>query len=361
MTMPVVFHHLAWFVVCLVLLLAGGPSIVCAQSDRVAFYVFAHADDWQLFTNPFNDVTTPPTKIVFVHTTAAGACASDGNNPEGHLVPLYIALEEGAKAGARALADANKTDYVAPHTDSVLLKGSLSNQHSVLRYTFRNTASYFLRVPEAGNNRFCCNGSDNNIKTPCLVTLQSGSSAFPTLTAVDGSTTYQSWGDFLLTLTSLVKMEAGQAQTSSLSFNIQDPDTNANEFDNPDHYATGAAMLEVTGAFPQARVTLYCGYSLSLNPSNVLCTSDTPPIGSNCTILQNKSALLAATSLAIADSSWPSLWDPDLNPNHTDWLSRTYSRPPGGSHNYCLAPHFLSLTGTPATPFAIPLIHGFAP
>jgi len=358
MRMPPGIQSFARFVGLLVLMSVQSPPVF-AQSDRVAFYVFAHADDWQIFTNPFADVTTPPMKIVFVHTTAAGACGADGNNPQGHLVPLYIAFEEGAKAGARALADANQTDYASPHTDNVLHHGSL-NSHFVLRYTFRNTVSYFLRLPEAGNNQFCCNGSDGHIQAACLVTLQSANATFPTLTAVDGSTTYQRWQDLVLTLTSLVKTEAIHTRNSDLTFNIQDPDSNANEFDNPDHYATGAAMLEVTQAFPQAKVTLYCGYSLALNPSNVLCNPDSPPVGPNCTILQNKAALLATTSLAISDLSWPSLWDPDLNPNHTDWLSRMYSRPPGGPQNYCLAPHF-PLPSLAARKFAIPLVNGFAP
>jgi len=353
-------RHLVWFLGLSGLVLVGQPVIVQAQSGRVAFYVVAHQDDWQLFMNAFKDVTTPPSKIVFVYTTAGGACGPDGNNPEGHPIPFYLARELGAQAGARALAAANQADQALASMDNVLLTGDLNHQHSVRRYIFRNTVSYFLRLPESGNNPFCCDGSDTEINNPCLLTLQSGSTKFPTLTAVDGSATYQSWKDLVLTLTSLVRKEADQAQNSDLSFNIQDPDKDANQFDNPDHYATGTAMLQVThDFFPGASVTLYCEYSTALNPANVSCLPDVPPGESNCNILQNKSAVFATSSLALADSSWPSSWDPQRNPTHTSWLSRLYSRPPSGPQNYCLAPHVL--------PFAalhidiVPLIHGFAP
>ena len=333
-------------------------TTVGAQSGRVAFYVVAHQDDWQLFMNAFNDLTTPPTKIVFVYTTAGGACGPDGNNPEGHPIPFYIAREAGARAAARALAASNQTDQATTLIDSVLLPGDQSQPHSVLRYTFRNTVSYFLRLPESGNNPFCCNGSDAEIKTPCLLTLQSGNSDFPNLTAVDGTTTYESWKDLLLTLTSLIKKEAGQAQNSDLSFNVQDPDEDANQFDNPDHYATGAAMLQIIqDSFPGARVTLYCEYSTTLNSPNVLCTPDAPPQGANCVILENKSAVFAASSLGLADSSWPSAWDPQSDPSHTAWLSRLYSRSAAGPQNYCQAPHFIPFRRR----HPVPLVNGFAP
>jgi len=337
----VLMRYLAWFLGLSGLILAGQPALVQAQSSRVAFYVVAHQDDWQLFMNAFNDVTTPPSKIVFVYTTAGGAPGPDGNDPQGHPIPFYIAREVGAQAAARAVADANETNQSSGSMDSVLLTGDLNTQHPIRRYIFRNTRSYFLRLPESGDNPFCFDGSENNIKTPCLLTLQSGSVDFPTLTAVDSSTTYQSWNDLVLTLKSLVSNEAGPAHESDLSFNIQDPDQDANQDDNPDHYATGAAMLEVTQNFPGATVTLYCDYATGQNSPNVLCRPDVP---ADCDILQNKAAVFAATSFAVADSSWPSTWDPKSNPSHTNWLSRLYSRPPTGPQNYCLAPRILPLS-----------------
>jgi hypothetical protein len=61
--------------------------------------------------------------------------------------------------------------------------------------------------------------------------------------AVDASTTYSSWKDLVLTLTSRAKTEAAQAKNSDLSFNIQDPDQAANQFDNPVHCG-GSGFLD---------------------------------------------------------------------------------------------------------------------
>jgi hypothetical protein len=80
--------YLACFLVLIASMLFGQPLDVYAQSSRVAFYVVAHQDDWQLFMDPFKDVTDPPTKIVFVYTAAGGAGGFDGNNPEGHPQPF---------------------------------------------------------------------------------------------------------------------------------------------------------------------------------------------------------------------------------------------------------------------------------
>jgi hypothetical protein len=343
-------RYLAWLGLS-GLVLVGQPGVVDAQSSGVAFYVVAHQDDWQLFMNAFNnDVTTPPKKIVLVYTTAGSACGPEDNNPQGHTMPHYMAREVGAEAAARALAD--QTDQSPGRMDSVVLTGD-NQQHSILRYIFRNTVSYFLRLPESSDNPFCCFGDEENkvFKTPCLLTLQSGNVNFPTLPAVDDSTTYQSWKDLVLTLKALVTSEAGSAQNSALSFNIQDPDKVANDQDNPDHYATGAAILEVTNDFPGANITLYCEYSTFLNPANVLCRSDAPPDDSNCGMLQNKSAVFAATAFAIAELGWlPNTWDPKSNPPHTGWLSRLYQRPPTGDSNYCLARQH-----------RVPLVRGFAP
>jgi hypothetical protein len=155
-------------------------------------------------------------------------------------------------------------------------------------------------------------------------------------------------------LTSLVNWEKATNSNSDLSFNIQDPDPVANPLDNPDHYATGAAMLEVAQSFPGANVTLYCDYYTALNPANV-CSSDTKA----CATLQNKSAVFAETSFAVADASWPSTWDPNANPSHTNWLSRLYMRPRNGPEtgNYC---HALDAPPLPQ-PMIVPTSNGFAP
>jgi hypothetical protein len=360
-------RYLVWFLSIGGSILVGQTRDVYAQSKtKVAFYVVAHQDDWQLFMDAFNDLTTP--KIVFVYTTAGSACGPAGNNPKGHPIPEYIARELGAQAAARALANTDRNDQAAGHIESATFAGD-NQQHSILRYVFRNTVSYFLRLPESGNVPFCCDGKKDDIKNPCLLTLQSSNPEFPTLTAVDGSTTYTSWNDLVLTLTSLVRAEADPAQSSDLSFNIQDPDHEANPEDNPDHYATGDAMVKVVESFEGAKVTLYCEYYTVVIPANTLCRADDPTQTTNCGTLENKSAIFAATSFAIADGSWSSTWDPKKSPNHVNWLPRTYSRPLKGPPKYC-HPGVAAFTAAgdldeaarrAAVQRMIPLTHGFAP
>jgi hypothetical protein len=94
-------RYRAWFLVLSGSVLFGEPAVVHADSSQGAFYVVAHQDDWQLFMNAFNNVTTPPPQLVFVYTTAGGACGPDGNNPGGHPIPFYIAREVGAQVAAR--------------------------------------------------------------------------------------------------------------------------------------------------------------------------------------------------------------------------------------------------------------------
>jgi hypothetical protein len=260
-------RYLVWFLGLGGSILVGQTADVYAQSEtKVAFYVVAHQDDWQLFMDAFNDRTTP--KIVFVYTTAGSACGPEGNDPKGHSIPEYIARELGAQAAARALANTGQKDQAAGHTESETFPGD-NRGHSILRYVFRNTVSYFLRLPESADNPFCCKGTDGDIKTPCLRTLRSSDPKFPTLTAVDGSTTYTSWNDLVLTLTSLVRREADPEQSSDLSFNIQDPNEKANPGDNSDHYLTGDAMVKVVESFKDAKVTLYCEYWTGQIPANV--------------------------------------------------------------------------------------------
>jgi hypothetical protein len=382
----------------------GQPAVSHADFDKVAFYVVAHPDDWQLFMNAFEDAANPPTtKIVFVYTTAGGACGpKDTIAKDPHPTPFYLAREAGAQAAARALADANqKGPADPPRTDKVSLKGEDPTQpHVILRYRFRNTVSYFLRLPESGAPNetafFCCDPNTNGPPTmPCLLTLlpkdewekllppktpagqdtretlsQRGNGNFPTLTAVDESTTYSSWNDLVLTLRSLVREEAGEVPISGLSFHISDPDPYANRWDNPDHLATGKTMVKVTEDFPEASVTLHCEYWTGQNAQNVSGND-----------LQNKSAVFAATSLAIADSSYDSTWDYNIPPTHTWWLSRSYSRPlnrspptEDPSKNYCdpkwlsssfpinAAPGILSSSELPSSErMIVPLVNGFPP
>ena len=115
----------------------SGPN-----TNRVAFYFGAHPDDWQLFMNPnaYYDVQKPSNKVVFVYVTAGDAGVGLGTG--GRSQPYYLARENGAKLSVRFMADAAKAPEIP--VDSV---ASVAG-HPVKRWLYRNTVSYFMRLPD---------------------------------------------------------------------------------------------------------------------------------------------------------------------------------------------------------------------
>ena len=163
---------------------ADGP-----RPDKVSFYFAAHEDDWQLFMNPsaFQDVIDGAAKTVFVHMTAGDAGLGIGWGGRKHQ--FYLARENGAEAAIHFMADADgiPTDEVAEHRTF--------NGHSIYRLSYRNTVSYFLRVPD-GNNLTGDGYYDTGFQS--LKRLADGK--IDELSAVDGSTVYRGWSDLTATL-----------------------------------------------------------------------------------------------------------------------------------------------------------------
>ncbi len=123
-------------------LMAAPAAAETKRPDKVAFYFAAHEDDWQLFMNPsaFEDVIKGAGKTVFVHVTAGDAGLGMGRG--GRKFPFYLARENGAETAIRFMADADATPAVASEQHRVF------NGHSIYRVAYRNTVSYFLRVPD---------------------------------------------------------------------------------------------------------------------------------------------------------------------------------------------------------------------
>ncbi len=121
------------------------PALRAADStrpDKVSFYFAAHEDDWQLFMNPsaFQDVINGAAKTVFIHMTAGDAGLGIGWDGRKH--PFYLARENGAETAIRFMADAD--DIPAER-----VAGQMTfNGHAIYRVAYRNTVSYFLRVPD---------------------------------------------------------------------------------------------------------------------------------------------------------------------------------------------------------------------
>ncbi len=226
------------------------------QLQHTSFYFSAHEDDWQLFMNPsaFRDVLDG-NKTVFVHVTAgdAGLGAKYG----GRKHPYYLAREYGAESAIRFMADAD--DYRAPV--EITAASVTINGHVVYRVSYRNTVAYFLRLPDG--NPEGTGYADTGYQS--LKRLAGGE--IGTLTAIDGTTTYQGWQDLVATLRGIIAFERGDAHSIHLHAPELDPVHNPN--DHADHIMTAKAALDASEDLNDARRLHYVGYASAERPENL--------------------------------------------------------------------------------------------
>jgi hypothetical protein len=226
------------------------------RPDKVSFYFAAHEDDWQLFMNPsaFQDVINGAAKTVFVHMTAGDAGLGIGWG--GRKQPYYLARENGAETAIRFMADADGMpgSRVAGHM--------AFNGHSIYRVSYRNTVSYFLRVPD-GNNLTGNGYYDTGFQS--LKRLANGGN--PILDAVDGSTVYHGWRDLVATVRAIVDFERGNA--SAVQINVAELDQRINPGDHPDHLMTAKAALDAVRDLACVRRVSYVDYASASLPENL--------------------------------------------------------------------------------------------
>jgi hypothetical protein len=230
---------------------AEGPQ----SFDKASFYFAAHEDDWQLFMNPsaFLDVTDSKTKTIFVHVTAGDAGSGTGTRGRKH--PFYLARENGAEAAIRFMADANQMPTVRKARYKTL------NGHAVFRVAYRNTVSYFLRVPD-GNADGSGYPETSNESLQKLATRQSDR-----LRAIDGSTVYRGWGDLTATLRALIDYERRDAPV--VQVNVGETDAAINPGDHSDHQMTAKAALDAAKNLACARRLFFVDYASARLPENL--------------------------------------------------------------------------------------------
>jgi LmbE family N-acetylglucosaminyl deacetylase len=268
-----------------------------APTPAVSIFVVAHPDDWQLFMNPaaFHAMKNPQGKAVFVHVSAGDAGRVLGGEP----TPYYLAREEGALRAIRFMANAaNATAALGADTrpEAVELAG-----HKVARHTYANAVSYFLRIHD-GN---IVTGNDFQEHPLSLQRLRSGAS--PETKAIDDSTRYAGWGDFVGTLAALVSSE--RVPGAALNLHIAELDEKRNPGDHPDHRAVAFAMEEVAARLPCARVSRHQEYATREHRLNVRGADYMVDAGT-----------WAATASGLSDNHAGSTWEP----GHNAWVGRDY-------------------------------------
>ena len=223
---------------------------------RVSFYFSAHQDDWQLFINPpaFQDVVDPATTCIFLHLTAGDAGL--GAEAGGRKYPLYIARENGAKNAIRFMAD---SDCLTPLDPAV--SAAAFNGHPIERVNYRNTAAYFLRVPDGSPT------GAGYAHTGCQSLQRLAEGQIESLSAIDGTTSYRGWRDLVATLRSIIDFEGGAA--SSLQFHIPEIDPIVNPNDHSDHLMTARAALDATEGLADCQTIFHVGYASADRPENL--------------------------------------------------------------------------------------------
>jgi hypothetical protein len=137
----------------------------------------------------------------------------------------------------------------------------LFNGHEIYRVTYRNTVSYFLRVPDghwSGDGYY-----DTGFES--LRRLSSGENSV--LRAVDGSATYHGWDDLVATLKVIIAYERGHAALMQL--NVAETDTRINAQDHSDHLMTAKAALDAAKDLSCVRRVYYVDYASSRLPQNL--------------------------------------------------------------------------------------------
>ena len=189
-------------------LAAGSPT-------SIDVFIHAHQDDWQLFMgDKVYHALQNGDRIVFVYATAGDAGREQ----------LYWETREAA---------------VQASVDSIAGPGAWScatqtiSTHPIRRCTKANTVSYYMRMPGG-------NGSDGlGYGKGSLERLRDSAQA---TTAIDGSTTYQTWSDFYTTVGRIVEFESSDPLLASVKVHAPDYSRTLNPNDHPDHWVTADAV-----------------------------------------------------------------------------------------------------------------------
>lgn len=272
-------------------------------AGSTAVYFSAHPDDFLLFMNPYRDVVQGDTKAVFVFLTAGDAGL--GKGPKS--APYYLARENGAQRAIRFMADAATTTTPDPNSGWVLVAG-----HAVYRTIYKNTVSYYLRLPDGSGE-----GSGYPLHDwASLIKLKNGE--IRSIRAVDGSATYTSWADLVKTLTTIVKTQA--AGSPNVWLDTHEIDPVASPGDHSDHLATGLAVAAIQPSLPCVNLAHHVGYA-----NSGLVNLDLDDI-------ENRAATFANYASGQAEKGYPGvIWEP----THKSWLAGMVMRLAPGNGQTC--------------------------
>ena len=268
------------------------------RTQVTSVYVSPHGDDWQLFMMPnaYHSIKNEEEKVIFLQTTAADAATGPGGEH-----PFYLAREEGSMRAIRFVSNTFNTG--ADHGADMNMEAVEINGHDIAKATYRNTVSYFLRIPD-GN----VDGSGYPMYNhECIEKLYNGE--VENLSAIDSSTTYLSKDDLINTIEEIVRKESGSSE--HFVFHIADTNFEINPGDHSDHIYSSKILQDIAPRFENVTLKYYTGYYTSQLEQNVFDHDYMVSVGA-----------WAVTASGLSDFYHNSTWDD----SHNQWLGRQYFR-----------------------------------
>jgi len=265
------------------------------QYGAASFYVVAHPDQWQLFmgNNAYNDITKSEkgkeNKVVFIYTTAG----QESCNGTPLNTSVDIARQDGAHNCVEFCADRSGS-----HGQWSLIPVTVQG-HSILKYTYKNVVSYWLRLPDG------CSGQ--GLYGQSLQFLHDGT--LSSIKTVDSSTTYKGWDDLAGTIRQIIVNES--ADVNEIVLNTADTDASINSGDDPDHIYTGMLCINAVDSIPNTTLNLFMESVIATLPANL-----------DYRAIANKAALLSQLDYVRTENGLPSEW----TPHNISYLNRNYFR-----------------------------------
>jgi hypothetical protein len=282
------------------LLLITGFVTAFAQQP-VSFSVQADADDWQLYmATRIMDDFNGNSKVVFITLTAG----DEGNGTaafNGSAVPYYMAREKGSVYSAKFASDISVNGQVCTIDTIPAMQTASINGHTLVKYEYKNTVSYFLRLPDGGaeGTGYAATGS----KT--LEKLETGE--ITSITSVDGANTYNGWNDLTETLLAIINAEKSNANLVWLHTGSLDETVNPD--DNSDHIHAAMAAKDAT------EYLSWVGYIEYVNEH-----SATLPVNLSIPIFQDAAGIFAMANYGLTENKYAS----KLNAANIALLTRDY-------------------------------------
>jgi Fibronectin type III domain len=265
-------------------LLVTGFITAMAQQP-VSFSVQADADDWQLYmSNHLMDDFNNNAKVVFITLTAG----DEGNGTasfNGSSLSYYRAREKGGVYSAKFACDISVNGAVCTIDSIPGLQTVTVNGHSLVKYVYKNSVSYFLRLPDGGSdgNGFVATGNKS------LKKLKAGS--ITSLTSVDGANTYTGWADLTATLTAIINAEKGTVATTWLNTGSTDAAFNPNDYS--DHLFAATAAKDATANL------LWIGYIDYVNDN-----SSNFPVNLTISKFQDAAGIFGVADYALTENKY---------------------------------------------------------